>query len=246
MIQIKSAEEIAVMREGGAILSEIITEIKKEVLPGKSTEELNRLGEGLFFKYGRPSFKGYENFPAGVCLSLNEEIVHGVPSKRILKEGDILSLDIGLFYKNFHTDMAITVPVGKVDSEAARLLRVTQKALKEGIKRAKEGSFFGDIGEAIEKYVNSQNFTVLKNFCGHGIGRELHEDPQVLNFGRKNTGLEIKKGMVFCIEPIIGTGFWEAEMAETGFTYKTKDGSLAAHFEHTVAVTEKGVEILTA
>ncbi len=245
MIQVKSEKEIATMKEGGAILAEIMDKLKKEALPGKSTMELNRLAESLFLKYGKPSFKGHDGFPSAVCLSLNEEAVHGVPSERILKEGDILSLDLGLFYKNFHTDMAITVPIGKVDSETAKLIKTTKKALKAGIKEAKEGNTFKDIGKAIEKYVESQNFVVIKNLCGHGIGKELHEEPQILNFSTKDAGPEIKKGMVFCIEPIIGNGSWEIEIAKNGFTYKTKDNSLSAHFEHTLAITAKGTEILT-
>ncbi len=243
MIPIKSLKEIKLMREGGSLLAEITAKVVKEVSPGKSTEELNRLAESLLFKYGKPSFKDYQGFPSSICTSLNEEIVHGLPSERVLIEGDILSLDLGLFYKGFHTDMTVTVGVGKIDSQSRNLIETSQKALEKGIESTKEGGSFKDIGSAIEKYVESRGFTIIKNFCGHGIGKELHEEPQIPNF--KSEGKKIKKGMVFCLEPIIGNGSWEAVMSENGFTYLTKDKSLSAHFEHTIAVTDRGAEILT-
>lgn len=246
MITVKTNEEIEIMRHGGKILARITKELEKEVKPGITTEYLNKVAEDLVFKYkAKPSFKGYDNFPAVVCTSVNEEVVHYPPSKRVLKEGDIVVLDLGVEYKGFHTDMAITVPVGKkVDPEALRIIRTTKKALKRGISNAKEGNTFGDIGNAVQRLVESQGFNVVKDLCGHGIGKELHEDPQILNYGKRKTGEIIKKGMVFCIEPITSMGDWHVEKADNG-GYKTKDNSLSAHFEHTIAITDKGTKILT-
>lgn len=244
MITIKTAKEIELMREGGKLLAGIVDQLKKEISPEKTTESLNRLAESLLFKYGKPSFKGYQGFPAGLCVSVNEEIVHGVPSLRKLKEGDIVSLDIGLLYKGFHTDMAVTVPVGKIDSESLRLISVTKKALKRGIKKTRPGCFFGDIGNTIQRYVEPLGFNIVDGLCGHGIGKELHEDPYVLNYGKRGTGPEIKEGMTFCIEPMISIGSKETVVTDKG-TFITKDKSLSAHFEHTILVTRNGCEILT-
>lgn len=246
MITIKTKEEIGIMREGGKILACITSELEKEVKPGVTTEYLNKVAEDLVFKYkAKPSFKGYDNFPAVVCTSINEEVVHFPPSGRVLKEGDIIVLDLGIKYKGFHSDMAVTVPVGdKVDFEALRLVKVTKKALKRGIKKSKVGNTFGDIGNTVQRYVESQGFNVVRDLCGHGIGRELHEDPQILNYGKRKTGDAIKEGMVFCIEPITTMGDWHVLKTKNG-GYKTKDNSLSAHFEHTIAITEKGTEILT-
>lgn len=246
MITIKTKEEISIMREGARILSSIVKNLEKEVKPGVTTEYLNKVAENLVFKYkAEPSFKGYDNFPAVVCTSVNEEVVHTPPSKRILKEGDVVVLDLGVKYKGFHSDMAITAPVGKnIDSESLRLIKVTKKALKRGIGKAKAGNTFGDIGNAIQRYVESQGFNIVRDLCGHGIGRELHEDPQILNYGKRNKGPIIKKGMVFCIEPITAMGDWHIEKLKSG-GYKTIDNSLSAHFEHMIAITDKGTEILT-
>jgi methionyl aminopeptidase len=223
-------------------------ELKKMVKAGVSTQKLNKAAEGLVFKYGvKPSFLGYQGFPAVLCTSLNEEIVHCLPSdKRILKEGDIISLDLGIFYKGFHTDMAITLPVGKVDFETSRLIRVAKKALKRGMKKAKIGNTFGDIGNTIQRYVEGQGFKVVRDLCGHGIGRELHEEPQILNYGKRGKGPEIKEGMVFCLEPMITMGDWKIQKSKDGYGYQTQDGSLSAHFEHTIAITKIGFQILTS
>ncbi len=234
------------MREGGGLLSRIMEKVRNEVVPGKTTFELNRLAESLVFDCGgTPSFKGYNGFPATLCTSINDEIVHGVPSDYTLKNGDIISLDIGMLYKGFHTDMAITVPVGSVEPETLRLIKTTRKALKRGIKKVHPGNTFGDLGNTIQRCIESQGFTVISGLCGHGIGKELHEDPEVLNFGKRRAGLELKKGMVFCIEPMISSGTREIKEASNGLTFKTRDGSLSAHFEHTVAVTDNGCEVLT-
>jgi methionyl aminopeptidase len=254
MIKIKTKEEIEIMAEGGRILARIMKELEKNVRPGIKTKELEGLAESLILKSGgKCSFKGYKDskgysalpYPACLCTSINEEIVHCPPSERILKEGDIISLDLGIFYKGFHTDIAITVPVGKVSSQAKRLILVTKKALELAIKKVKPGNTFGDIGNTIQKYVESQGFNVIRDLCGHGIGRELHEDPQILNYGKRNTGEKLKEGMVFCIEPMVSIGDWHIKRKKDGFGYETFDGSLSAHFEHTVAVTKSGCEVLT-
>ncbi len=243
---LKTKEEIAIMREGGKKLARIMEEVKKEATPGVTTLFLNDLAEKLIEKEeGKPSFKGYKGFPASLCTSINEEIVHGVPSERLLKEGDILSLDLGLFYRGFHTDMAITIPIGSVDLELKRLIREAKKSLKRGIKKAKKGNTFGDIGNTIERHVHKSGFSVVSGLCGHGIGREIHEDPQVLNEGKRRKGLSIEEGMVFCIEPMLSMGSKYIEEKEDGIIIKTADNSFSAHFEHTIAVTGKGTEVLT-
>jgi len=255
MISIKTAEEIKIMVEGGKILARIMKELEKKVRPGITTKELDRLAESLILKSGgKCSFKGYEGFPNCLCTSINEEIVHALPSERKLREGDILSLDLGLFYKGFHTDMAITVPVTKAyrgsppvsfNPEALRLIRVTKKALKRGIKKARIGNTFGDIGNTIQRYVESQGFNVVRDLCGHGIGRELHEDPKILNYGKRRTGPEIKEGMTFCLEPMVTVGDWKLKKSKDGYGFETEDGLLSCHFEQTIAITKDGAKILT-
>jgi len=246
MISIKTKEEIEIMAEGGKLLAKIMKELEKQVRPGITTKELDKVAEDLILKSGgKCSFKGYEGFPACLCTSINEEIVHAIPSERKIKEGDILSLDIGMRYKGYHSDMAITVPVGKIDYEVARLIRVTKKALKRGIKKVRPGNTIGDIGNTIQRYVESQGFNVVRDLCGHGIGKELHEEPQILNFGKRKSGPEIKEGMVLCLEPMVTVGDWKLKKSKDGFGYETKDGSLSCHFEHTIAVTENGAKILT-
>ncbi|OGZ37265.1 MAG: type I methionyl aminopeptidase [Candidatus Portnoybacteria bacterium RIFCSPHIGHO2_12_FULL_38_9] len=246
MIPIKTSEEIKIMREGGRVLAKIMEELKSKAKPGISTQELNQLTEELVFKYGvKPAFKGYQGFPASLCVSLNEEIVHVAPSKRRLMEGDIVSLDLGILYKGFYLDMAITVPVGKISPEAGRLIRITKKALKRAIGRVKPGKHIGDISQTVESYVEGQGFNVVRQLCGHGIGRKLHEAPEIPNFGKRHKGPELKPGMVLAIEPMVTIGDWKLKKAKDGFGFETNDGSLSAHFEQTVAVTEKGGQVLT-
>ncbi|MDD2696832.1 MAG: type I methionyl aminopeptidase [Candidatus Pacebacteria bacterium] len=258
MISIKTPEEIQTMAEGGKILAGIMEELKGKVQPGIKTLELDRLAESLILKSGGTcSFKGYGGFPACLCTSINEEIVHAVPSGRMVKEGDILSLDLGLFYKGFHSDMALTVPVGKISPDVKRLVEVTEKALEIGIEKVKPGNRIGDIGRIIQKYVEREGFNVVRELCGHGIGREIHEDPEILNcvsFDKATvdkvrfTGdgnVEIKEGMVLCLEPMVTVGDWHIKETKDGFGYKTKDDSLSCHFEHTLAVTKNGAKILT-
>lgn len=247
MIKIKTPEEIEILAEGGKILAKIMKELEKKVRPGIKTLELDRLAESLVLKSGgKCSFKDYEGFPACLCTSINEEVVHVAPSNRILKEGDIISLDLGIFYKGYHTDMAITLPVGKISPEIKRLIRVCKKALKRGLKKIRPGNTIGDISNTIQRYVESQGFNVIRDLCGHGIGRELHEDPQILNFGKRRTGPEIKEGMIFCLEPMVTMGNWKLKKTKDKFGYETADDSLSAHFEHTVAVTKNGCQLLTS
>ncbi len=246
MILIKTKEEIEIIREGGKILAKIMKKLEEMVRPGINTKELDRVAEDLVLKSGgKCSFKGYKNFPACLCTSINEEIVHVVPSERVLKEGDIISLDLGIFYKGFHTDMAITIPVGKIDYKTARLIRVTKKALKRGLKKIRPGNTFGDISNTIQRYVESQGFNVIRDLCGHGIGKELHEEPKILNYGKRKTGPEIKEGMVFCLEPMVAMGDWKIKKTLDGFGYQTADSSLSCHFEYTITVTKNNYQILT-
>ena len=235
------------MERNGRALAQIIQELKKNVKPGVTTEYLNKVAEDLIFKFkAGPSFKNYQGFPAVLCTSVNEEAVHVAPSGRELKEGDIISLDLGIFRDGFHADMAITMPVGsKTNLEALRLIRVTKKALKRGIKKVRPGSTVGDIGNTVQRYVENQGYSVIRELCGHGIGKRLHEDPQIPNYGRRKTGPEIKEGMVLCLEPIIAMGRGRIKRIKDGHGYKTEDNSLSAHFEHMVVVTKYGCRVLT-
>ena len=234
------------MAEGGKIMAKIMKELEKKVRPGITTKELDRLAESLILKSGgKCSFKGYEDFPACLCTSINEEIVHAVPSSRVIIEGDIISLDLGLFYKGYHTDMAVTLAIVKVKPEVLRLIRATKKALKRGIKKIRPGNKIGDIGNTIQRYVESQGFNVVRELCGHGIGKEIHEEPQILNYGKRHTGPEIKEGMVLCLEPMVTIGDWKIKKSKDGHGFETQDGSLSCHFEHTIAVTKNGWQVLT-
>jgi len=246
MIFIKTPEEIEIMAQAGQILAKIMRELKDKVEPGITTKELDKLASELILNYGAQSaFKGYNGFPATLCVSVNEQIVHGVPSSRILKEGDILSLDLGIIYKNFNSDIAITVPIGTVNPEIGRLIRVTKKSLKRAIARTKPGKTIGDIGHAIQSYVEDQDFNVVRDLCGHGIGKQLHEKPDIPNFGQRHKGDELKPGMVLAIEPMVVLGQPKIKKGPDGFCFQTADNSISAHFEHTVAVTEKGPRVLT-
>ncbi len=243
---LKSKQEIELIREGGKILAEIMEEVKQKAVPGVTTQSLNVFAEQLIEKAkGKASFKGYKGFPAALCTSVNEVIVHGVPSEYILKEGDILSLDLGFHYKGFHTDMAITFPIGDVSGDVLRLIRETKKALKRGIKKTKVGNTLGDVGNTIERHVQKSGFQIVEGLCGHGIGKKVHEDPQILNEGKRGRGIPLEEGMVFCIEPMLSMGSKKITPSEDGIGVKTFDNSLSAHFEHTLALTEKGVLVIT-
>ena len=246
MITIKTEDEIKIIREAGKILASVLKEIEKQVKPGVTTLELDRAAEALILKYGaKPSFKGYDGFPYSLCASVNENIVHGYPSKYVLKGGDIIGLDLGVLYKGYNSDMAITVPVGKVSFEAKRLINTTKKALRLGIKKAKVGNTIGDIGNTVQRFVEGQGYGIVRDLCGHGIGKELHEDPKIPNFGKRGGGEKIVEGMVICIEPMVTMGDWRLKKADDGYGYATKDNSLTAHFEHTIAIAKKGPQILT-
>lgn len=246
MITIKSEKEIKIMRESGRILTGIMAELENKVEPGITTKYLDKVASDLVLKYGaKPSFKNYQGFPAVLCTSINEELVHCIPSNRKLKKGDIISLDSGVLYKGFHADMAVTVPVGKISPEAQRLIRITKKALKRGIKKVRPGNTFGDIGNTIQRYVEDQGYGVVRELCGHGIGKEVHQEPQVPNYGKRREGPEIKQGMTFCIEPMVTVGDWHLKKAKDGYGFQTRDSSLCAHFEHTLVVTQNGCQVLT-
>ncbi len=247
----KTQEEIEKIREGGKILNRILQQTAKLAKPGISTWELNAFAEAEILKAGgRPSFKGYgpkgHQFPAGLCTSLNSVVVHGVPSKnQVLKEGDILGLDIGMEYKGLYTDTAITVAVGNITKEAQRLLELTKKALSIGIEQARIGNKVGDISAAVQKVADDNHLGIIRDLVGHGVGHAVHEDPQVPNYGKKGAGPELKEGLVIAIEPMFTLGTDDIFIEDDGWTVTTRDQSLAAHFEHTVAITKNGPEILT-
>src|SRR4030042_6952568 len=237
MIPIKTKEEIKIMAEGGRILAKIMQELEGKVKPGITTKELDELSEELILKSGgKCSFKGHEGYSNCLCTSINEVVVHGIPSDRVLQEGEIISLDLGMLYKGFHSDMAVSLAVGKVTSEAFRLIRITKKAFKRGLKKIRPGNTFGDIGNTIQRFVESQGYNVIRELCGHGIGRELHEEPQILNYGKRRSGPEMTEGMVFCLEPMLSIGDWKIKKAFDKYAYQTADGSLSCHFEHTIVV----------
>lgn len=248
MISLKSPEEIAIMREGGRMLARIMKELIGEVRLGVSTDQLDRIAEEKIREAGAtPAFLRYEGFPRTLCASVNEEVVHAIPStEKILKEGDIITLDLGLIHKGYYADMARTVPVGNIDANTARLVRATERALKLGTNEVRPGVTVGDIGNTIQRFVEGQGFGVVRELCGHGIGKELHEEPQIPNYGKRHMGVKLETGMVLCIEPMVTTGDWNVTRAKDGQTFVTSDGSLSAHFENTVAVTPDGSEVLTS
>jgi len=246
MVIIKAPEEIEKIRTSSRIAAEILIGIENIVKPGVRTIELEQYAEDLAArKKVRPAFKGYHGFPFGLCVSVNEEVVHGMPSKRVLKEGDIVSLDYGVYYNGYYGDTAITVPVGKVSDESLKLLQVTKECLYQGIREAKDGNRLGDISAAIQGVVESAGFSVVRDYVGHGIGKSLHEDPQVPNYGVKGRGLLLKKGMVLAIEPMVNAGKYPIRVLRDKWTVVTEDGKNSAHFEHSVAITEEGPEILS-
>ncbi|MBO8126502.1 MAG: type I methionyl aminopeptidase [Firmicutes bacterium] len=246
MIVLKSERELAKMREAGALTAKVLQEVAAMVKPGVKTRELDRKAEELVARYGvKAAFKGYRGYPASICVSVNEEVVHGIPGDRVLQEGDIVSLDFGVIYEGFYGDSAVTVPVGEISSEAQKLLKVTKEALEKGISQAQIGNRLSDISHAVQTHVEENGFAVVREYVGHGIGREMHEAPPVPNFGLPNRGPRLKVGMTLAIEPMVNVCTWEVKSLADGWTVVTKDGSLSAHFEHTVAITEDGPEILT-
>ena len=246
MITIKTEKEIQIMAEAGKILASVIKEIEKMVKPGITTLDLDRVAEALIVSYGaKPGFKNYDGFPFSLCASVNEIVVHGFPSDYVLKNGDVIGLDLGVFYKGYYSDMAITVPIGEVSFETKRLINVTKKALRLGIKKIKPGNTIGDIGNTIQRFIEDQNFGVIRDLCGHGIGKNLHEDPKIPNFGKRGAGEKLVEGMVICIEPMVSAGSYKIIKAKDGYGFATEDSSMTAHFEHTIAITKKGSKILT-
>jgi len=245
-IILKSPDEIESMRRAGVVVAEVLEVLKGKVRPGATTLDLEKIAEEETRKRkASPAFKGYRGYPFCLCTSVNSEVVHGMPSKKVLKEGDIVSIDYGSFVEGFYGDAAVTVPVGRVSEEAARLVRVTEESLAKAVEAAREGNRLLDISSAVQSHVEPQGFSVVRDFVGHGIGRELHEPPQVPNFGVPGRGVKLKAGMVLAIEPMINSGGWAIKVLEDGWTAVTADGKLSAHFEHTVAITPDGPRVLT-
>ncbi len=246
MIVYRTADEIELIRRSSQIVAIILKELGTMVKPGMTTKELDEYAEARVRELGgKPAFKGYRGYPASLCTSVNEEIVHGIPSSRRLREGDIISLDFGVLYQGYYGDAAVTYPVGQVSDVARRLIETAEKALYRGLEAMRPGRRISDISHAIQSYVEGQGFSVIRAFVGHGIGQSLHEEPQVPNFGPPGRGAVIKPGLVLAIEPMISAGDWHEEVLADGWTAVTRDRSLAAHFEHTVAATADGVEILS-
>lgn len=246
-ITIKSAREIELMAEAGRILEIVHNELEKALRPGMSTLEIDRLGEEVIRSYGcEPSFLNYNGYPASVCVSVNEEVVHGIPSaKRILREGDIVGLDAGVIYKGYHSDAARTHAVGEISQQAKDLIRVTRECFFEGIKFAKEGNYLFEISSAIDKHAKRHGYGVVKDLCGHGIGAHLHEAPEIPNYEMNRRGVKLRKGMTLAIEPMINIGTWQVDWLDDDWTVVTRDGSLSAHYENTVLITEGEPRLLT-
>lgn len=246
MINIKTDNEIELMRHAGKVVGDTLAALEEVIKPGITTAEIDKIAEELIIKQGaKPSFKGYEGFPGTICASVNEEIVHGFPGKRVLKEGDIISIDCGAILDGYQGDAARTFPVGKVSEEAEKLIKITKESFFKGVEKAVVGNRLGDISWAVQQHAESNGFSVVRDFVGHGIGREMHEDPEVPNFGRPGRGLRLSHGLVIAIEPMINIGRYNVRVMPNGWTVVTADGSLSAHYENTVAILKDGPEILT-
>jgi methionyl aminopeptidase len=246
MIIIHSEEELKLIRASSRIVAEVLKELTKLIKPGVTTAELDKIAEEMTRERGgNPAFKGYKGFPAAICASINEEIVHGIPGSRILKEGDIIGVDMGVEYKGYFGDSAVTVAVGEISSDIQKLLRVTREALFKGIKKARAGNRLSDISHAIQSHVEKNGFSVVREFVGHGIGSSLHEEPQIPNLGKPKQGPRLKPGMVLAIEPMVNMGTFEVEVKEDNWTAVTRDGQPSAHFEHTIIITNEDPEIVT-
>ncbi|MBI5787183.1 MAG: type I methionyl aminopeptidase [Candidatus Niyogibacteria bacterium] len=247
----RSEKEIEILKEGGRMLARVLDLLAKNVEPGLKTIELDRLAEAEIKKSGgEPSFKGYHSkgdppYPATLCVSINDEVVHGIPGERVINDGDVVSLDLGVKYGGFFTDSALTVIAGKEDGESKKLISVCRRSLDAAIAECRVGASLGDIGHAVESFVSGKGFRVFRELVGHGVGRGVHEDPQIPNWGKPGVGLKLKEGMVLAIEPMITKGRAQIKLAPDRWTWKTRDGSPAAHFEHTILVKQTGAEILT-
>jgi len=246
-VEIKSPEALAIMRRAGGVVADVLALLASKIAPGMTTGEIDRIAREELKKRGaKPAFLNYHGFPAVICVSVNHEVVHGIPSdKRALREGDIVGLDFGCVIDGFYADSAVTVGVGRISEEAERLIRVTREALEKGIAAVKADARVGDVGAAVQAHAEGAGYGVVRDFVGHGIGRALHEEPPVPNYGKAGTGLRLKAGMTIAIEPMVNMGGPEVETLADGWTAVTKDGKLSAHFEHTVAVTADGREVLT-
>jgi methionyl aminopeptidase len=246
VIILKSPREIEQLKVANAIAAEVLERLKEGVKPGVATQDLDGIAEETILSKGAsPAFKGYRGYPKSICASINEEIVHGIPGQRRLKEGDIVSLDVGVNYQGYYGDAAISLPVGDPDPAARKLLEVTEKALYIGIDMAKVGNRLFDISYAIQQWVEKHGFSVVRDFVGHGIGKSLHEDPQIPNFGSPHQGPRLEKGMVFALEPMVNEGTYEVRILSDGWTVVTADGKRSAHFEHTIAILDGGAQILS-
>jgi methionyl aminopeptidase len=246
MVILKLPDEIEKARASNRIVAEVLSKLREQVKPGVKTKDLDKFAEEIAEKRGaKPAFKGYHGYPHSLCISINEVVVHGMPSERVLEEGDIVGLDFGVCYNGFFGDATITLPVGKVTQKALRLMEVTEQSLYAGIEQAKVGNRLGDISAAVQTTVEDAGYSVVRDFVGHGIGKNLHEEPQIANFGQKGRGIELKSGMILAIEPMVNEGKYKVQILPDGWTVVTKDGSLSAHFEHSVAITDNGPDILS-
>ena len=246
-VVLKSSQEIEKMRRAGLVVREVLDLVRSQVKPGATTFDLEKAAEARLAQLGvKAAFKGYHGFPCVLCTSVNCEVVHGIPSrKRVLKEGDIVSVDFGVVMDGYYGDAAITVPVGAIDADTARLLAATEASLRAGIAAVRPGATLGDVGAAVQGVVEGEGFSVVRDFVGHGIGAHMHEDPQVPNFGEAGRGMKLRTGMVIAIEPMVNAGKPDVMVLDDGWTAVAKDGSMSAHFEHTVAVTATGARVLT-
>lgn len=246
MIICKTPREIDIMRQAGKIVALTHQELKKHIVPGITTKELDTIAESFIRKHDAiPSFKGYNGFRGSICASVNEELVHGIPGSRVLKDGDIISIDIGAKYQGYHGDSAWTYAVGVIDEETQRLLDVTEESLYRGLEEAKPSARLSNISHAIQTYVEANNFSIVREYVGHGVGQDLHEDPQIPHYGPPNKGPRLKPGMVLAVEPMVNAGSRYVRTLKDNWTVVTQDGKMCAHFEHTIAITESGYEILT-
>ena len=247
MITIKNSAQIQKMREAGAMLHDVLTQVKQRVVPGVTTKELDLFAEKLIRSYGAtPSFLNYEGYPASICTSVDSQVVHGIPSQHtVLREGQILSIDAGLILDGWQSDSALTVGVGRISDEAQRLIDVTEQSFFAALEFAREGNRISDIGHAVQQYVEERGFSTVRALCGHGIGREMHEDPSVPNYGEPGHGVRLRKGMTICIEPMIAAGDYRVKTLRDGWTVVTCDGSLCSHYEHTIVITDGAPELLS-
>ena len=246
-IIVKSQQEIAIMRRAGGVVAAILEVLAAKIRPGLVTEELDAITVSELSRHGATaSFKGYRGYPAHLCVSINDEVVHGIPGKRVIREGDIVSLDLGAILDGFHGDAAITVGVGRIDDKAQELIEATRGALDAGIAKAVAGAHLGDVSEAIQSFAESRGFSVVREYVGHGIGRDMHEEPQIPNYGVSGRGPLLRRGMTLALEPMVNAGGWRTRVGDDRWTVSTEDGGLSAHFEHTIAITDGGAEVLTS